>query len=141
MTTISPDAQTIINRLAAHKFDRSTINRAEIERAVTQHLAELSLPPQPFVWCDTAQDGYRAAWSAAWSAAESAARSAAWSAAESAAWSAESAASAAESAAWSAACSAARSAAASARSAESAAYVKIADKLIALIESCEASGK
>jgi len=97
-----------------------------------------------------ARSAESAAWSAArsaacaaWSAASaaSAARSAAWSAAESAAWSAESAASAAESAAWSAACSAARSAAASARSAESAAYVKIADKLIALIESCEASGK
>ena len=78
-----------------------------------------------------------ATWSAAWSAAASAAASAARSAARSAAWSAESAASAtgsAASAAERAARSAARSAASATRSAESAAYVKMADKLIELIE-------
>ena len=78
-----------------------------------------------------------AAWSAAWSA-SSAARSAAWSA-SSAAWSARSAAwyarsaESAESAARSAE-SAARSAAWSASSARSAAYVKIAKKIILLFE-------
>jgi len=72
------------------------------------------------------------------SAAESAARSVAWSAesvawsAESAAWSARSVAWSAESAAWSA-WSAARSAAESARSARSAAYQKMADKLLELL--------
>jgi len=70
-----------------------------------------------------------AARSAARSAAESTG-SAAWSAAESAAWSA----------AWSAE-SAARSAAEStARSAESAAYIKMADKLVELISAAGASG-
>lgn len=77
MATISPDAQRIIDSLAAHRFDRSCINRAEIEAAITQHMSELGLLPQPFVWCETAKDGYRAARSAAGSAAGSAARSAA----------------------------------------------------------------
>ena len=86
-----------------------------------------------------------AAWSAAWSAARSAtdgsaesaaesaacaALSAAWSAAESATSAATSAARSAESAAW----SAARSAESAARSAESAAYVRMSDKLIDLIQ-------
>ncbi len=92
MTTISPEAQRIINSLAAHEWKRSGIDRDAVESAITQHLAELGLPPQPVVWCETAKDGYTAAWSAArsaaWSAAESASRLAAWSAAWSAARSA-----------------------------------------------------
>ncbi len=113
MSVITPEAQSIIDRMALHSWTRPHIDRDAIERAITTHLAELGLPAQPFEWHQTAREGYSAArsaarsaaWSAAWSAARSAARSAAWSAAESAA---ESAAwSAARSAAWSAAWSAA----------------------------------
>ena len=106
MSTIGPDAQQIIDRLAAHTWQRQRIDRSAVEVAITQHLTELGLPPQPFRWFANAQDGLAAARSAA----ESAARSAAESAARSAAWSAarSAAESAAESAAWLAARSAAK---------------------------------
>ena len=95
-----------------------------------------------------ARSAESAAWSAesaAWSAARSAgsaawsAESAAWSAARSAAWSA---ARSAESAAWSAesAASAAGSAASAESAARSAAYVLMANKLIALCKAAKADG-
>lgn len=70
MNIINPDAQRIIDSLAAHQWKRCNIDRSAIESAITQHLTELGLPPQPFVWCEKARDGYAAAESAAWSAAE-----------------------------------------------------------------------
>ena len=100
MAIIHPEAQQIIDRLAAHTWHRQRIDRDAVEAAITQHLTALGLLPKPFRWFATAKDGYAAAESAAWSAAWSAARSAAESAARSAAESA------ARSAAWSAAWSA-----------------------------------
>ena len=90
MSNIAPAAQAIIDSMAAHKWQRGGIDRPAIEAAITKHLAELGLQPQPFEWFATAREGYAAAWSAAESAAWSAAESAAWSAARSAAWSAAS---------------------------------------------------
>ena len=77
MTVIVPEAQAIIDRMARHTWTRQRIDRDAIEKAITAHLLELGLPPQPFEWHQTAREGYAAAWSAA--------ESAAWSAAESAA--------------------------------------------------------
>ena len=88
MTVIHPDAQAIIDRINAHSWSLARVDRAAVESAITMHLAALGLPPQPFRWFATSNDGYAAARSAAWSAAESAAESAAWSAARSAAESA-----------------------------------------------------
>ena len=88
MTVIHPDAQAIIDRINAHSWSLARVDRAAVESAITMHLAALGLPPQPFRWFATSNDGYAAARSAAESAAESAAWSAARSAADSAAWSA-----------------------------------------------------
>ena len=77
MTTIFPAAQVIIDRVAAHTWKRDGVDRAVVEKAITAHLHQACLEPQPFRWFATARDGYAAAWSAAESAARSAAMSAA----------------------------------------------------------------
>ena len=59
--TIHPGAQAIIDRLAAHSCSRSRIDRTKVETAITAHLRELGLPPQPFKWFSTARDGHEAA--------------------------------------------------------------------------------
>jgi len=96
---ISKDAQKIIDRLAAHAWDRQNIDREAVEIAISRHLAELGLPVRPFQWLTNANEGYAAA------------RDAAWDAARDAAWAAAGAAWAAAWAAWSAARAAARAAA------------------------------
>ena len=70
MTAISPEAQKIIDRLAAHPWRRDRIDRDAVQIAILKHLDELGLPHQPFRWFGTAKEGYEAARSAAWSAAE-----------------------------------------------------------------------
>lgn len=86
---ISPDAQEIIDRIAAHsRSARGVVDRRAVEAALTKHLAALGLPPQPFRWFASAKDGYAAAESAAAGAARGAAWGATWGAATDAAWSA-----------------------------------------------------
>ena len=77
MSVIHPKAQRIIDRLAAHTWQRRRINRVAVEGAVNKHLTELGLPPRPIRWFETAKDGYAAARGAAWGAARGAARDAA----------------------------------------------------------------
>ena len=81
-TIISPEAQAIIDRLAAHAWKRERIDRKAVEIAVNRHLTELALPARPFHWSSTAKEG----WGAAWDAARGAARVAARDAARDAAW-------------------------------------------------------
>jgi len=110
---ISKDAQKIIDRLAAHAWDRQNIDREAVEIAISRHLAELGLPVRPFQWLTNAKEGYAAARDAARAAASAAAwdaaRDAAWDAARAAAWDAARA--AARAAAWDAASAAASDAA------------------------------
>ena len=72
----SPEAQAIIDRLAAVSRTSPTIDRERAEQAFAAHLLALGLTPVPVRWVVDAGAG--------WSAARSAAESAAWSAAESA---------------------------------------------------------
>ena len=77
---ISPDAQRIVDRLAAVDVANPVIDRQRAENALREHFERLGLEPLPVRWCTDAEIGVRAAWSAAESAAWSAARSAAESA-------------------------------------------------------------
>jgi len=81
---ISKDAQKIIDRLAAHAWDRQNIDREAVEIAISRHLAELGLPVRPFQWLTNAKEGYAAAWDAARDAAWAATWAAAWAAARAA---------------------------------------------------------
>ena len=87
---ISPDAQRIVDRLAAVDVANPVIDRQRAENALREHFERLGLEPLPVRWCTDAEIGVRAAWSAAesaaWSAARSAGKSAAWWEAVAAAW-------------------------------------------------------
>jgi hypothetical protein len=82
---IAPEAQALIDRLAAVNRVSPVIDRERAERALAIHFERLGMTPLPVRWAADTEDGLTTTWSAAesaaWSAAESAARSAARSAA------------------------------------------------------------